>query len=160
LGSDRPDFAAEQSRFRRHLPGYLAGWYARGHPNLEGYGWYRRRVALPAQGDLALLGPTMVDDGYEMFWNGKPIGGIGRLGHDPKVVGARPFLVRLPPSASERSALLAIRTFMQPALAGTIRAAGSGASPRSLPLRSATHCTERNGCEPSPAISSNSHCRS
>lgn len=98
------------------LPGYLAGWHAHGHPGLEGYGWYRRRVALPAQGDLTLLGPTMVDDGYEMFWNGKPIGGIGRLDHDQKVVGARPFLVRLPPSAGERSALLAIRTFMQPGL--------------------------------------------
>jgi hypothetical protein len=98
------------------LPGYLAGWHARGHPDLEGYGWYRRRVALPAQGDLVLLGPTMVDDGYEMFWNGKPIGGIGRLDHGPKVVGARPFLVRLPPSAGERSALLAIRTFMQPGI--------------------------------------------
>jgi len=98
------------------LPGYLAGWRARGHPDLDGYGWYRRRVALPAQGDLSLLGPTMVDDGYEMFWNGKPIGGIGRLGDEPKVVGARPFLVKLPPSKGERSALLAIRTFMQPGL--------------------------------------------
>ncbi len=57
------------------LPGWLAGWRAHGHPDLEGYGWYRRRIILPAQGDLALLGPTMVDDGYEMFWNGRPISG-------------------------------------------------------------------------------------
>ena len=98
------------------LPGFLAGWHARGHPDLEGYGWYRRRVALPAQGDLVLLGPTMVDDGYEMFWNGKPVGGIGKLDHGPKVIGARPFLVRLPRSAGEHDGLLAIRTFMQPGI--------------------------------------------
>lgn len=98
------------------LPGWLTGWHAHGHPKLEGYGWYRRHVALPAEGDLVLLGPTMVDDGYEMFWNGRPIGGIGRLGADPKVIGARPLLVRLPRPAGERSGVLAIRTFMLPGL--------------------------------------------
>ena len=98
------------------LPGWLAGWRARGHPDLEGYGWYRRQVALPAQGDLVLLGPTMVDDGYEMFWNGRRIGGVGRLGAGPKVIGARPLLVALPRGAGERSGVLAIRTFMLPGL--------------------------------------------
>lgn len=98
------------------LPGWLAGWHARGHPKLEGYGWYRRHVALPARGDLVLLGPTMVDDGYEMFWNGRPIGGVGKLGSDPKVIGARPLLVALPRLAGERSGVLAIRTFMLPGL--------------------------------------------
>lgn len=98
------------------LPGWLAGWRAHGHPDLEGYGWYRRRVTLPAQGDLVLLGPTMVDDGYAMFWNGQPIGGIGKLGSDPKVIGARPFLAALPRLAGQRDGVLAIRTFMQPGL--------------------------------------------
>lgn len=98
------------------LPGWLAGWHAHGHPRLEGYGWYRRQVALPAQGDLVLLGPTMVDDGYEMFWNGRPLGGIGRLGPDPKVIGARPYLVRLPRVGDERSGTLAIRSYMIPGL--------------------------------------------
>jgi hypothetical protein len=132
---DRIDLVSLPSNhdFDVGLPGYLAGWHARGHPDLEGYGWYRRRVALPAHGDLTLLGPTMVDDGYEMFWNGKPIGGIGRLGHDPKVVGARPFLVRLPPSTGERSALLAIRTFMQPGIGRDNQSGGL----RSVPTLSA-----------------------
>lgn len=98
------------------LPGWLAGWRAHGHPRLEGYGWYRRQVALPAEGDLVLLGPTMVDDGYEMFWNGRKLGGIGRLGPDPKVIGARPFLVTLPRPPGERDGVLAIRTFMLPGL--------------------------------------------
>lgn len=98
------------------LPGWLAGWNAHGHPKLEGYGWYRRDVTLPARGDVVLLGPTMVDDGYEMFWNGRPIGGIGKLGPGPKVIGARPYLVGLPNSDGQRSGVLAIRTYMQPGL--------------------------------------------
>lgn len=128
---DRIDLVSLPSNhdFDVGLPGYLAGWHARGHPDLEGYGWYRRRVALPAQGDLALLGPTMVDDGYEMFWNGKPIGGIGRLDHEPKVVGARPFLVKLPRSAGEHSVLLAIRTFMQPGLGRDNQSGGLRSAP-------------------------------
>lgn len=106
------------------LPGWLAGWHARGHPNLEGYAWYRRHVALPPRGDLVLLGPTMVDDGYEMFWNGQSLGGIGKLGPDPKVIGARPLLVRLPRIADQRSGVLAIRTFMQPGLGRDGRSGG------------------------------------
>jgi hypothetical protein len=96
------------------LPGYLAGWRARGHADLVGYGWYRRRVALPANQELRLLGPTMVDDGYEMFWDGKRVGGSGALGEGRKITGVRPFVVRLPRPANAHSALLAVRTFMQP----------------------------------------------
>lgn len=128
-GWDRIELVSSPSNhdFDVGLPGFLAGWHARGHPALEGYGWYRRRVGVPAQGNWTLLGPTMVDDGYEMFWNGKPIGGIGRLGHDPKVVGARPFLAQLP--AGEHSGLLAIRTFMQPGLARDDQSGGLRSAP-------------------------------
>jgi len=59
------------------IPGYLVGWRARGHPDLDGYGWYRRQVTLPRQGNWAVLGPPLVDDAYEIFWNGRRIGGIG-----------------------------------------------------------------------------------
>ncbi|HWI87298.1 MAG TPA: hypothetical protein VNT42_13380, partial [Sphingomonas sp.] len=38
------------------LPGLLDGWRARGHRDLEGYGWYRLHVRLPPTSDLALLG--------------------------------------------------------------------------------------------------------
>jgi len=130
-GWDRIDLVSLPSNhdFDVGLPGFLAGWHARGHPALEGYGWYRRHVALPAQGNWTLLGPTMVDDGYEMFWNGKPIGGIGRLGAHPKVVGSRPFLVRLPSLAGEHSGVLAIRTFMQPGLARDDQSGGLRSAP-------------------------------
>lgn len=112
------------------LPGLLAGWHAHGHPKLEGYGWYRRHVTVPATGDFVLLGPTMVDDGYAMFWNGRPLGGIGRLDAHPKVIGARPYLARLPTHVGGRSGVLAIRTFMQP---GFGRDAASGGL-RSVPV--------------------------
>lgn len=97
------------------IPGYLDGWRARGHPELEGYGWYRRQVTLPEHGgDLVLVGPPAVDDGYEMFWNGQRIGGIGRLSGTPQVNATRPLLARLPVTPGERTGLLAIRAFMLP----------------------------------------------
>jgi hypothetical protein len=96
------------------IPGYFDGWRAHGHPDLSGYGWYRREVALPAKGDVVLLGPPIVDDGYQMFWNGRPIGGIGRLSGTPKVNATRPWLAYLPASNGARTGLLAIRAYMQP----------------------------------------------
>jgi hypothetical protein len=53
-----------------------------GHPSFEGYGWYRRHITLsPAPGtsaDFALLIPA-VDDVYELYWNGVPIGHLGAM---------------------------------------------------------------------------------
>ncbi|MGN6818793.1 MAG: hypothetical protein ACTHJR_08985 [Sphingomonas sp.] len=98
------------------IPGYLDGWRARGHPALEGYGWYRRRVTVPPQGDLVLVGPPSVDDGYEMFWNGRPIGGIGTLSGAPKVNTTRPFIASVPAAGGDHVGVLAIRTFMQPGI--------------------------------------------
>jgi len=95
------------------IPGYFDGWRAHGHAGLSGYGWYRRAVTVPQEG-LVLVGPPAVDDGYEMFWDGRPVGGIGTLSGTPSVNATRPLLVRLPPSGSDHVAVLAIRTFMQP----------------------------------------------
>ena len=95
------------------IPGYFDGWRAHGHPTLEGYGWYRRQVTLPRGADLVLVGPPAVDDGYEMFWNGQRLGGIGRLSGVPKVNATRPFRAVLP-KASGPTAVLAIRAYMQP----------------------------------------------
>lgn len=105
------------------FPGYLDGWHARGHPGLAGYGWYRRQVVLPPHGEFVLVGPPVVNDGYEIFWNGQRIGGIGKLSGSPKVNGTRPTLMRLPASSGDRTALLAIRAYMQP---GAQRSAQSG----------------------------------
>jgi hypothetical protein len=96
------------------IPGYLDGWHARGHPALDGYGWYRRQVTLPQQGDPVLVGPPLVDDAYEMFWNGHPIGGVGRPAGSPNVTSTRPMMMRLPASGGTQTATLAIRAYMQP----------------------------------------------
>ena len=126
------------------LPGLLDGWRARGHRDLEGYGWYRLRVELPPGGDLALLGPTMVDDGYQMFWNGRLIGGVGSYGQHPRVIQARPFLVRLPPSNGDRTALLAIRTFMQPGFGRDDHSGGLRSAPTlaSFPFAERLHAAQ------------------
>lgn len=97
------------------LPNYVGGWMAHGHPGYQGYAWYRRSVMVPA-GNRAwdIVGPTLVEDGYEIYWNGVRLGGSGRLGPSPRVVGTRPMIFALPADAAGPQGVLAIRTFMQP----------------------------------------------
>jgi len=101
------------------LPNYVAGWMAHGHRNYQGYAWYRRTVTVPA-GNRAwdILGPTAVDHGYELYWNGARLGGSGRLGSFPRVVGTRPMIFALPADAAGTRGMLAIRVFMQPGYGG------------------------------------------
>jgi hypothetical protein len=96
------------------LPDYVGGWMAHGHPGLDGYAWYRRSVAVPA-GDASwdILGPTLVEDGYELYWNGTLLGGSGRLGPSPRVVGTRPLRFALPDGAAGTRGVLAVRAFMR-----------------------------------------------
>lgn len=97
------------------LPDYVRGWSAHGHPGYHGYAWYRRTVTVPAGGaSWDILGPTLVDDGYELYWNGRLLGGSGRLGPDPRVVGTRPLRFALPADAAGTSGVLAVRTYMLP----------------------------------------------
>lgn len=106
------------------LPNYVGGWMVHGHPGYQGYAWYRRSVTVPA-GTRAwdVLGPTLVEDGYELYWNGKRLGGSGRLGASPRVVGTHPLIFALPADAAGTTGVLAIRAFMQP---GNDAAADSG----------------------------------
>ena len=57
-------------------------WGLQGHASYTGYAWYRRHLTLsPAPGvpaDVALLVPA-VDDVYELYWNGVPIGHSGHM---------------------------------------------------------------------------------
>ncbi len=101
------------------LPNYVAGWMAHGHPGYEGYAWYRHTVMVP-DGARAwdVLGPTAVDHGYELYWNGVRLGGSGQLGASPRVVGTRPMIFALPADAAGTRGVLAIRTFMQPGIGG------------------------------------------
>src|SRR5579863_5512719 len=70
------------------LTGYVSGWGARGHRGYSGYAWYRLRVAVtaPVNETLALTGPPAVDSAYEVYVNGKLLGGSGRFsGKTPTV---------------------------------------------------------------------------
>ncbi|TDV30766.1 glycoside hydrolase family 2 [Stenotrophomonas sp. CC22-02] len=106
------------------LPNYVGGWMAHGHSGYQGYAWYRRSLVIP-EGDRVwdILGPTAVEDGYELYWNGKRLGGSGRLGQSPRVVGTRPMIFSLPADAAGTQGVIAIRTFMQP---GSVAVPASG----------------------------------
>jgi hypothetical protein len=112
------------------LPDYVGGWMAHGHPDYSGYAWYRRTVRIPAgQARWDILGPTLVEDGYELYWNGKKLGGSGRLGPTPRVVGTRPMQFALPADAAGTSGILAIRAFMLPRPEGSADGGGMHSAP-------------------------------
>lgn len=97
------------------LPDYVGGWMAQGHPDYHGYAWYRREVTVPAgSATWDILGPTLVDSGYELYWNGTLLGGSGRLGPNPRMVGTRPMQFALPAGAAGTRGVLAIRAFLPP----------------------------------------------
>jgi len=94
------------------LPDYVDGWMAHGHPGYTGYAWYRREVNVPAgHASFDILGPTLVEDGYELYWNGRLLGGSGSLGAHPRVVSTRPLRFALPPDAAGTRGVLALRVF-------------------------------------------------
>ncbi|BCT91692.1 hypothetical protein LYSHEL_07160 [Lysobacter helvus] len=112
------------------LPDYVGGWMAHGHPGYHGYAWYRRAVTVPAApATWEILGPTLVEDGYELYWNGERLGGSGRLGLHPRVVGTRPLRFVLPAGAAGTRGMLAIRTYMLPGTAASPDGGGMHSAP-------------------------------
>ena len=106
------------------LPDYVDGWMAQGHPGYQGYAWYRRAVTVPiGHTSWDILGPTRVDDGYELYWDGRLLGGSGRLDPTPRLVGTRPLRFSLPLDAAGTRGVLAVRTYLLP---GFGRSANSG----------------------------------
>jgi hypothetical protein len=97
------------------LPDYVGGWMARGHAGYHGYAWYRRAVSVPRGArSWDILGPTLVENGYELYWNGQLLGGSGRIGAEPHVVGTRPLRFALPEGSAGTQGVLAIRVYMLP----------------------------------------------
>ena len=112
------------------LPDYVSGWMAHGHRGYTGYAWYRRVVDVPAgQASWDILGPTLVEDGYELYWNGQLLGGSGRLGPHPRVVGTRPLQFALPADAAGTRGILALRAFMLPRPATSASGGGMHSAP-------------------------------
>jgi hypothetical protein len=60
-----------------------APWGSQGHPSYTGFAWYRRRIEIDESSaagtkSLAVLIPV-VQDAYEIYWNGQKLGAYGRL---------------------------------------------------------------------------------
>ena len=112
------------------LPDYVAGWMANGHPDYRGYAWYRRAVKVPFDTTAwDILGPTLVDHGYELYWNGQLLGTSGTLGPTPRIVGTRPKRFALPDSAAGTRGMLAIRVYMLPTAARSPDGGGLHSAP-------------------------------
>ncbi|MGH9441374.1 MAG: glycoside hydrolase family 2 [Thermoanaerobaculia bacterium] len=95
------------------LPDYVGGWMAHGHRGYTGYAWYRLALDVPSgRESWDILGPTLVEDAYELYWNGQLLGGSGRLRAPPRVVGTRPERFALPAAAAGTRGVLAVRVFM------------------------------------------------
>jgi len=95
------------------LPGYVPGWAARGHAGRWGHAWYRLHVRWSTTGGarLVLIGPTLVDAAYEIYWNGRRMGGIGGFGVAPPCIyGVHPQLFRLGETSSAGVKVLRVRT--------------------------------------------------
>jgi len=81
------------------LKGYVSGWAARGHRGYSGFAWYRMTIRVDDTGDntLYLVGPADVDSGYQVFFNGHLLGGIGDFTHNPpSLVSIQPRLFAVP----------------------------------------------------------------
>ena len=112
------------------LPDYVGGWMAHGYPGYHGYAWYRRAVTVPAgRASWDILGPTLVENGYELYWNGQRLGGSGRLGPDPRVVGTHPLRFSLPADAAGTRGVLAIRAYMLPGKGASADSGGMHSPP-------------------------------
>ena len=100
-------------------------WGEQSHPSYSGYAWYRRHVTFsgPVSGavsDLAIM-VRHVDDVYEIYWNGKPLGGNGEF--PPHAVwfplSQPPQIFAWPATASTslaQSGVLAVRVWKAPFL--------------------------------------------
>lgn len=101
------------------LPNYAPGWSAKGHAGYYGYAWYRIHLNLrtPVGESLALLGPWQVDSAYQIYENGRLLGGVGSFsGGTPTAYGYHyPTFFALPAAAhDDHSIVIAIRVWMGP----------------------------------------------
>jgi hypothetical protein len=103
------------------LTGYVPGWTAKGHRGYSGYAWYRIAIALalPSGQAFALAGPPDVDDAYQVFFNGRLLGGIGDFSAStPTIYSIQPRMFPLwvrqagDQTNSDRNIVIAFRVWM------------------------------------------------
>lgn len=90
-------------------------WGAQGHKGYTGIAWYRRRIAItlaPAAPPHIALYLPVINDAYEVYWNGVLVGHYGKLPPDP-------VWYYLPPPQTmglgqARSGVLAVRVWKAP----------------------------------------------
>lgn len=86
--------------------GYVPGWGARSHLGAHGFAWYRLAVDGSAS---ALSAPLVVDDAYELYWNGAVLASTADFSSaTPVVFSIPPRMVIVPPGR----AVIAIRVWM------------------------------------------------
>jgi hypothetical protein len=104
------------------LPGYVPGWSLRGHAGYIGYAWYRMRITVNVgeNSHLAIAGPTAVDTTYQLYVDGKLLGGSGDFsGQTPTVYSVQPTVFPLPAAPpGPRTYVIALRVWMDPGDAG------------------------------------------
>ena len=116
------------------LKGYVSGWAARGHRGYSGFAWYRMTIRVDDTGDntLYLVGPADVDSGYQVFFNGHLLGGIGDFTHNPpSLVSIQPRLFAVPRAWWTRnpdglSAVVAFRVVLPKGSSESASADGGG----------------------------------
>jgi len=101
------------------LTGYVPGWGGNGHPGYSGYAWYRLRITVvaPPGAALSLTGPPAVDSAYQVFVNGRLLGGSGRFSaQTPVVFSIQPRVFAIPRELLRvnQSAVIALRIWMGP----------------------------------------------
>ena len=80
--------------------GELPGWQQHEHPGYTGYAWYRIRLPLLKNAHSpGLLMPRFVEEAYEVYVNGRKIGGFGRLDGWRVTYPEQPELFSIPATA-------------------------------------------------------------
>jgi sigma-B regulation protein RsbU (phosphoserine phosphatase) len=92
-------------------------WTEQGYRNLDGFAWYRFTVQAPSSAmPLAILLPSILTD-YELFQNGKKIGGFGHMPPHGTLQFNQTALYHLAPAQNGAPLQMAIRVWHHPILA-------------------------------------------
>ncbi len=103
---------------------YAPGWSAKGYPGYHGFAWYRMGLTLasPKTGRVELLGPWAVDSAYQLYANGRLLGGVGDVSTTPPRAYSyhypRMFVLPLDVSNARRI-VLALRVWAGPWVSGS-----------------------------------------